>query len=234
MRWILAVVCMLGSFAATANAQLLQGSITGNVFDPSNAAVVGAKVVATEQQTNFTRETTTNDQGGYNLLTMPPGTYRITVTSPAFEVRCADANIATYTVALDKSQYQTGDVATLTITAKDLRGLAPASATTLGAGASIALGGMTAVTAPSTADTSYNDDGVWTYKYTVGTSTGSFVASVQLPSALVDDTAKTIQYKIVSSSTSVTNEEVLAAIVKLIASINKQIAALQKALTKKK
>ena len=85
MRWILAVVCMLGSFAATANAQLLQGSITGNVFDPSNAAVVGAKVVATEQQTNFTRETTTNDQGGYNLLTMPPGTYRITVTSPAFQ-----------------------------------------------------------------------------------------------------------------------------------------------------
>jgi len=158
-----------------------------------------------------------------------------TVTSPAFTVRCADANIATYTVALDKPEYKTGDVATLTITAKDLRGVvAPASAATLGDGASIALGGMTAVTAPSTVDTSYNDDGVWTYKYTVGTSTGNFVASVQLPSSLVDDQAKTIQYKVVASSTSVTNEEVLAAIVKLIASINKQIAALQKALTKKK
>jgi hypothetical protein len=69
----------------SADAQLLQGSITGNVFDLSSAAVVGAKVVATDQQTNFTRETTTNEQGGYNLLTMPPGIYRLTVTAPSFQ-----------------------------------------------------------------------------------------------------------------------------------------------------
>jgi hypothetical protein len=80
------VFFVLGALWVTpARAQLLQGSITGNVFDPSNAAVAGAKVVATEQQTNFTRETTTNEQGGYNLLTMPPGTYKITVTAPSFQ-----------------------------------------------------------------------------------------------------------------------------------------------------
>src|SRR5437016_1965771 len=79
-----AALLLLIATVTPANAQLLQGSITGNVFDLSNAAVVGAKVVATEQQTNFTRETTTNEQGGYNLLTMPPGSYRITVTAPSF------------------------------------------------------------------------------------------------------------------------------------------------------
>lgn len=82
---VLALICALGLTAIPAHAQLLQGSITGNVVDPSSAAVVGAKVVAIEQQTNFTRETTTNEQGGYTLLTLPPGSYRITVTAPAFQ-----------------------------------------------------------------------------------------------------------------------------------------------------
>jgi len=157
-----------------------------------------------------------------------------TIKAPKFDAHCALATIATYTVALDKSTYKTGEVATLKITAKDLNGAAVASGTTLGAGAAISVGGMTAVSAPTTADTSYNGDGVWEYTYTVGTTTGDYVASIKLPSSAVDDTAKTIQFKIVASSTEVSNAEVLAAIVKLIASINKQIAALQKALTKKK
>jgi len=85
---------ILGTFLAVlaltiwvepAHAQLLQGSITGNVTDASQAAVAGAKVVATEQQTNFTRDTTTNESGIYNLLTMPPGTYNVVVTAPSFQ-----------------------------------------------------------------------------------------------------------------------------------------------------
>ncbi len=65
--------------------QLLQGSITGNVADSSGAAIPDARVVAKEQQTNFTRETTTNASGIYNLPTMPPGTYNISVTAPSFQ-----------------------------------------------------------------------------------------------------------------------------------------------------
>ncbi len=81
----LAVLGALTVWVEPAHAQLLQGSITGNVTDASQAAVVGAKVVATEQQTNFTRDTTTNAAGAYNLPTMPPGTYTITVTAPSFQ-----------------------------------------------------------------------------------------------------------------------------------------------------
>jgi len=68
-------------------AQLLQGSITGNVTDASGAAVPDARVVAKEQQTNFTRETTTNSGGVYSLPTMPPGTYAVTVTAPSWSHR---------------------------------------------------------------------------------------------------------------------------------------------------
>ena len=81
----LAVLGALTVWVEPAQAQLLQGSITGNVTDASQAAVVGAKVVATEQTTNFTRDTTTNGAGAYNLPTMPPGTYTITVTAPSFQ-----------------------------------------------------------------------------------------------------------------------------------------------------
>src|SRR5579872_356763 len=82
---LLAVFGAVTVWVEPAHAQLLQGSITGNVTDASSAAVVGAKVVATEQTTNFTRDTTTNGSGAYNLPTMPPGTYTITVTAPSFQ-----------------------------------------------------------------------------------------------------------------------------------------------------
>jgi hypothetical protein len=68
-----------------AHAQLLQGSITGNVVDSSGAAVPDAKVVARQQQTNFTRDTTTNSSGIYSLPTMPLGTYAVTVSAPSFQ-----------------------------------------------------------------------------------------------------------------------------------------------------
>ena len=80
-------LALLGGSAVVSQlqAQLLQGSITGNVTDASGAAVPEAKVVAREQQTNFTRETTTNSGGVYNLPTMPPGTYAVTVSAPSFQ-----------------------------------------------------------------------------------------------------------------------------------------------------
>jgi len=68
-----------------ARGQLLQGTITGNVSDTSNAAVAEARVAAREQKTNFTRETMTNAAGVYNLPTMPPGTYTVTVAASSFQ-----------------------------------------------------------------------------------------------------------------------------------------------------
>src|SRR5258708_28564830 len=106
----LAVFGSLTVWVEPAKAQLLQGSITGNVTDSSQAAVVGAKVVATEQQTNFTRDTTTNGAGAYNLPTMPPGTYTITVTAPSFQtstttgLRVAPEQVARTNVTLTIGQ----------------------------------------------------------------------------------------------------------------------------------
>ena len=54
-------------------AQLLQGTIDGNVTDPSQAAVAGATVTVTNQGTTLSRETVTNSLGEYTLPTLPPG-----------------------------------------------------------------------------------------------------------------------------------------------------------------
>ena len=83
--WVASVDRSVRGYPALANGQLLQGSITGNVTDTSNAAVADARVAAREQKTNFIRETMTNAAGVYNLPTMPPGTYTVTVAAASFQ-----------------------------------------------------------------------------------------------------------------------------------------------------
>src|SRR2546427_2420714 len=68
-----------------ARAQLLQGTIDGNVTDSSEAAIPDAIVTTRDQQTNFIRETKTSSVGGYSLSGLPPGTYTITVSSAGFQ-----------------------------------------------------------------------------------------------------------------------------------------------------
>ena len=163
------------------------------------------------------------------------------ITSNTVKAHCGGA-VNTYTASFDKAQYQTGDIATLTITAKDYAGGTTWTGTTLGSGTygtfSVAAGGMTAVAAPVSTDiNTTRNTGVWTYSYKVDTTTGSYVAQVVVPvkstTSANYNKASLLQYKIVSSDGGVSNADVLKAIVSLIASINKQIAALQKALLKK-
>ena len=135
-----------------------------------------------------------------------------------------------YTASLDKASYVPGDIATLTINAVDSKGRKVHDASALGASQSIVGSQMTAVQAPSSGD--LFADGKITYKFQVGSTTGSYNMVVDLPAinsvSTTGATAQTIAYKIASSSTEVTNAEVLKSIVALIASINKQIQALQK------
>src|SRR5260221_7379168 len=67
-----------------ANAQVLYGSLTGNVTDPSNAAVPGARVEALDVGTGVNRQTTTDDRGAFLFNNLQFGVYKITVTAPAF------------------------------------------------------------------------------------------------------------------------------------------------------
>jgi len=69
---------------AIAQAQTLDGTLRGEVSDPSGAVVAGAKVTATNVATNVSSETTTSASGTYNLPNLLPGTYKVTVDASGF------------------------------------------------------------------------------------------------------------------------------------------------------
>jgi hypothetical protein len=65
-------------------AQDATGKITGNVTDPSGAVVPGAKVVVTNLDTQTSKETVTNDQGFYQVLQLPIGSYEVSAEAAGF------------------------------------------------------------------------------------------------------------------------------------------------------
>jgi len=157
-----------------------------------------------------------------------------TVVSNAFDASCG-ASPYSYTASFDKTSYAPGEIATLSVTFKGKDGSlsndASAIATHVGAGesdASISAAGLTMVGAPTSVDRTTN--GVKKYTFTVGSTEGSYNAVVNFPT--IDDPA-TVSYTIKAGTASVSNADVLKSIVALIASINKQIQALQKLILKR-
>jgi Carboxypeptidase regulatory-like domain len=66
-------------------AQLLQGTIDGNITDSSQAVVSSATVSAKNEGTGFVRDSQTNAEGAYVLSSLPPGNYTLTVKAAGFE-----------------------------------------------------------------------------------------------------------------------------------------------------
>ena len=152
-----------------------------------------------------------------------------TVASAPFTVTCGGV-LDTWTISTDKASYATGDIGTLTVTGKDANGAMVTDIATLTGMSATIGGGATFVTNPAATDTFTK--GVKTYKFLVGNEEGSYAASVTITGA-TDITAKTLQYKVASGTATVSNADVLKSIVALIASINKQIQALQKLILKR-
>ena len=77
------IVLMILTSAALLHADVT-GSILGVVHDRSQAVVAGAKVVATNVETNLSQETTSNADGSYHILALPAGKYKLTATGAGF------------------------------------------------------------------------------------------------------------------------------------------------------
>ena len=65
-------------------AQLVGGTIAGDVVDPSNAAVVGARVQIRNQETGGVRELVTAQGGAFSAPSIPVGVYTISVSQDGF------------------------------------------------------------------------------------------------------------------------------------------------------
>jgi hypothetical protein len=74
----------LAFFPFTSNAQVLYGSLTGNVTDTSGASVPGAKVAVLSTDTGIGKQATTDERGIFLVPDLQAGVYKVTITAPSF------------------------------------------------------------------------------------------------------------------------------------------------------
>jgi hypothetical protein len=81
LQALLLLLCM-GLLVGVHAQSSTTGNITGTVRDPQGAAVPKAEVTVAEEKTGTTRTVTANDDGFYNIPSLPAGVYTVS-TSPA-------------------------------------------------------------------------------------------------------------------------------------------------------
>src|SRR4030081_2426991 len=84
LRCSFVVLCVL-LLTSGAIAQIQNGQLTGDITDPSGAAIPNAKVTAKNKATDLTVTLDSSQQGHFVANQLPVGTYSVTVTAPNFK-----------------------------------------------------------------------------------------------------------------------------------------------------
>jgi hypothetical protein len=77
----------ISALTSYSRAQQTLGGITGVISDSSGAVLSDVAVTVAETQTGLTRNTKTNDSGGYLFPNLPIGNYALTFAHPGFETQ---------------------------------------------------------------------------------------------------------------------------------------------------
>jgi hypothetical protein len=225
--------------SATLNTVVTAVSVTD--FADADGTDTKADYSATCAGTAATGANTGDAEITFTYLNTVSGTV---ITSNKVKVVCAGDPV-TYAGSFDKAVYAPGDVATLTVTAKDYQGklanayydwsgTTDATEPTIAGGLSMTLIGS--VPDNATAIKFDSGAGTKTFRFTVGKDEGKSNVVISIPvinSMDLGGANLAVGYEVKSSSATVTNADVLKSIVALIASINKQIQALQKLILKR-
>jgi carboxypeptidase family protein/TonB-dependent receptor-like protein len=81
----LLLLLLLSAPVAFGQAQSNAADLQGTVRDATGAVVANATVTARNPGTNFSRSVTTNDEGFYRIINVPPGEYEITAEATNFK-----------------------------------------------------------------------------------------------------------------------------------------------------
>jgi hypothetical protein len=227
----------------------------GNVLEVASQVAIsgatGALINASVSSATATTYGTVQEAAvgyGYTTMLIPSsdlygaGTYKLkltnavgaTIYSPVINATVSKGALNSFVASWDKATYAPGDIAVLTITGKDIYGNTVSDAH-VPAGLTVTVAGSTTVgfntigTACTDAAQAFSG-GKFTCKFAANTE-GAWSYNIDM-TTVTAQSASVGSLKITSGG-GVTNADVLKAIVSLIASINKQIAALQKALLKR-
>jgi hypothetical protein len=115
-----AILTMLMLSPRQSAAQVLYGSMVGNVTEQSQAVVPGAEVTITNKETNLVRRVLTNESGSYSFPNLQPGNYSLTVKMAGFADFAANELIVgpNSTVRRDAVLKVAGVESTVTVTAE--------------------------------------------------------------------------------------------------------------------
>jgi len=120
LRGVSFLIAMCVCFAASVGAQtqITTGVIQGTVTDPSGAVVPGAGVEVKNLDTNLTRKYTTDTDGRFVALLLPPGRYTVTVTREGFATLVQEnVNLTVgQAITLPLNMQVAGAVQTITVT----------------------------------------------------------------------------------------------------------------------
>ena len=89
--WVSCLLILIAvASISRAQTQITTGTIQGTVSDVNGAAIPGASVEVKNKETNFSRTASTDDEGRFTVLQLPPGIYTITVTKSGFATLIAE------------------------------------------------------------------------------------------------------------------------------------------------
>jgi Carboxypeptidase regulatory-like domain len=79
------VSLVMVTFCVVVQAQVVSGSITGQVLDPSKAAIPGATITATNVESGARKTTSTGSSGYFTIPFVVPGTYTVSASARGFK-----------------------------------------------------------------------------------------------------------------------------------------------------
>ena len=68
-------------------------AITGTVTDASGGVLPNAKVIVTQKNTSISRVVTSNGTGQFNVSSIPPGTYTVSIEATGFKKYVQDVTL---------------------------------------------------------------------------------------------------------------------------------------------
>ncbi|MGZ8845928.1 MAG: TonB-dependent receptor domain-containing protein, partial [Pyrinomonadaceae bacterium] len=119
VQLLLAGLAVLMCFsAAMSQAGSNAADLQGTVRDQNGAVVANASITVRNSATNVSRETTTNDEGYYKIVNLPPGDYELTAKATSYKTAVIQAVKLTIGQTINQDvPLEVGDLtATVTVT----------------------------------------------------------------------------------------------------------------------
>src|ERR1700733_12492843 len=83
---VASLLCAVLSVATRSSSQVNTVNLSGTVLDPQKLAVKDAKITVRNLAKGIERTTTSDPDGRYKFVGLPPGTYTLTVEAPGFAI----------------------------------------------------------------------------------------------------------------------------------------------------